>query len=281
MRRDPPDRIEGRAGGIRAEALLDTLPCMRLPPSFARLASMLRRTGPAAALLAGAAMAHADGGLLHAFQTAGDVPPPPWTVAGLPHQTKPFTQFSIVDIDGRGHRVLRVDSDNAYGNLVHPLHLDAPGLHLAWSWKVEQLVDAVDLRTREGDDTALKVCVFFDLPLQQVPFVERQVLRVARANTGEALPAATVCYVWDARLAAGTTLPSAFTKRLRYKVLRSGSDHLHQWSNERRDVAADFLELFGNESTEVPPITGVAVGADADNTHGHSLGFVSDLTLER
>ena len=35
-----------------------------------------------------------------------------------------------------------------------------------------------------------------------------------------------------------------------------------------------------DESKEVPPVTGVAVGADADNTHGHSLAHVADLVLE-
>jgi hypothetical protein len=30
----------------------------------------------------------------------------------------------------------------------------------------------------------------------------------------------------------------------------------------------------------VPPIIGVAVGADSDNTHTHSVGYVSGLVLE-
>jgi len=49
---------------------------------------------------------------------------------------------------------------------------------------------------------------------------------------------------------------------------------------ERRDVAADFMQLFGAESPQVPPIVGVAIGADTDNTHGHSLGHVAGLVLE-
>ena len=49
---------------------------------------------------------------------------------------------------------------------------------------------------------------------------------------------------------------------------------------EKRNLAADFIELFGDESQEVPLVTGVAVGADADNTHSHSLAHVADLVLE-
>ena len=136
-------------------------------------------------MLAGMALpAHAAGApLLQPFGAEGSAPPAPWHVAGLPGQTKPFTRFDLVDLDG--HRALRVRADESYGNLVHPLHLDKPAAHLAWQWRVEQAIEAADLNTKAGDDTALKVCVSFDLALDQVPFVERQLLRIARSKTAE------------------------------------------------------------------------------------------------
>lgn len=222
--------------------------------------------------------AHAEGPTPLRFGAAGGAPQAPWHVAGLPRQTKPFTAFSVVDLDG--HRALKVDADQSYGNLVYPLAIAHPTFRLEWNWRVENLVDAVDLRTRQGDDTALKVCVSFDLPLERISFVERQLLKVARGQSDVPVPAATVCYVWDAHLAVGTALDSPFTHRLRYKVLQSGTAHLHQWTAEKRDVAADFLELFGNESAEVPPVVDIAVGADADNTHGHSVAHVADLVIQ-
>jgi hypothetical protein len=228
----------------------------------------------------------AQAALLAAFPADADRPPAPWHVAGLPHQKKPFTRFSLADVDGR--RALRIEADSSYGNLVHPLlpPLVPPLLpgrtaaHLAWQWRVDELLADANLLEKNGDDAALKVCVFFDLPIDRVPFFERQLLRFARTQTPEPLPAATVCYVWDAKLAPGTTIANAFTRRVRYLVLESGLPVPHQWAQERRDVAADFLQLFGAESAQVPPIVGVAVGADADNTHGHSLGHVADLLLE-
>ncbi len=224
------------------------------------------------------AQAPAAAPLVTPFSIDSEQPPPPWQVQGLPNQTKPFTKFAVVDLDGR--RVLRVQAEESYGNLVHPLAGLKPGMKLAWRWRVDKLIDGANLNEKSGDDVALKVCVFFDEPLENIPFVERQLLRMARSQSTQSLPAATVCYVWDINLPRGTLLPNAFTRRLRYMVLQSGAAQLRQWVDERRDIGADFLRLFGDEVSALPPVIGIAVGADADNTRSRSLGFVSDLTLQ-
>jgi hypothetical protein len=231
-----------------------------------------------AALASMPARAAGPASVLAPFAAAGSAPEAPWKLTGLPGQTKPFTRFSVVDVDGQ--RALRVEADASYGNLLHPLRRDAPHAQLSWRWRVDELDTAADLRARQGDDTALKVCTLWDLPLERLAFVERQLLRVARSRTTDPVPAATVCYVWDAHLPVGTAIDNAFTRRLRYLVLRSGEGHVHEWSSERRDIEADFRQLFGDEAAELPPLVGVAVGADADNTKGHSVGLVSDLVLE-
>ena len=51
--------------------------------------------------------ASAQAPALTPFGAAGGAPAAPWHVVGLPQQTKPFTQFSVVDIDGK--RVLKVE----------------------------------------------------------------------------------------------------------------------------------------------------------------------------
>jgi len=204
---------------------------------------------------------------------AGSEAPAPWRVVGLPQQSKPLTRFSVVEFDAR--RVLRVEADHAYGNLVHPLH-DARAGTLAWRWRVDQPASGNDLRRKSGDDSALKVCAFFDLPMAQVPFVERQLLRIASSRAGEELPTATLCYVWDEHLPQGTLLHSAYTHRVRY-IVSHGT--LQRWSEESHDLAADFLRAFGDDSADVPPLSAIVIGADTDNTGSHSIGYLSDLRL--
>jgi hypothetical protein len=215
---------------------------------------------------------------LHPLIESGSTPPPPWRIEGLPGQRKPYTRFDIAVVDGE--RVLRVEADHAYGNLVHATQLGPGGPHLlSWRWRVEEHPAQADLRQRDAEDMPLRVCALFDMPLASVPFLERQLLRAMRLKAQEPLPAASVCYVWDSRLPPGTVLSSPYTRRIRYVVMHGPESPLHAWRHEQRDIHADFLLLFGNESATVPPLMAVLVGADTDNTQSHSLAHLAALDL--
>lgn len=218
--------------------------------------------------------------LLGPFSSAaGAQPPAPWRVVGVPRGKIPLTRFDITELDGR--KVLRVEASKSYGNLVHALPAAVPdaALRLRWRWRLDQPLAGADLRRRETDDSPLKVCALFDMPLDQLGLIERNVLRLARSVSGENLPSATLCYVWDATLAPGTLLSNAYSARVRMIVVDSGAQRLGQWTAHTRDLAADFRLAFGHESAAVPPLEAVLVGADADNTAGYSLGYVGDVTL--
>ena len=201
-----------------------------------------------------------------------------WRVVGLPQAAKPLTLFSATQQDGR--LAVRVQTQHSYANLVHEFARPVALRTLGWSWRLVQGNAKADLRQRSSDDVALRVCLSFDLPLDKVPFVERQLLRVASSRVGEPLPAATLCYVWDHELPRDTSLDNAFTRRVRLIVLRSSRDGNANWFTEQRDVAADFRRAFGDESREVPPVNAVLIGADSDNTGVDTLGFVADLRVD-
>ncbi|WP_291143028.1 DUF3047 domain-containing protein [Hydrogenophaga sp.] len=206
----------------------------------------------------------------------------PWRVVGFPKSQRdiPLTQFSAGSVDGE--RGVRVEAQRSYGTLT--LATDLAPSALRWRWRLDQPLQGgerpPDILSKAGDDAALKVCALFDHPLDRVPFVERQLLRLARAVSGEALPAATVCYVWDSRYDALTESANPYTRRVRFVVLRGAGAPLQQWVDESRDLAQDFRRLFGDEQAPdapLPRVTQLLIGADADNTGAHSIGWVRAL----
>lgn len=224
--------------------------------------------------------ASADSPVLQAFSSAPEgAAPAPWRVVGLPGNPVPLTQFRIHLLDGA--RVLQVRADKSYGTLSHVLASRVPGSRttLQWRWRLDQPLASPNLRRKDGDDAALKVCAMFDMPLERLGFVERNVLRLARARSGEPLPAATLCYVWDPTLQPGTLLPNVYSARVRYLVLNGPEAPLRQWASHSRNLQQDFVKAFGDESPSVPPLIAVVVGADADNTAGSSLAYVGDVVL--
>jgi hypothetical protein len=210
-----------------------------------------------------------------------------WRFVGFPKSKAdiPATRFELADV--QGERALKVSTRASYGTWVHDLPKVEPG-RLQWRWRLDQPLTGgkvvADIQTKAGDDAALKVCVMFDHPLDRVPFAQRTLLRIARSLSGEDLPAATLCYVWDSVHPAGLQGPNPYTPRVRFITLQGKGAGLAQWQTESRDVAADFAKLFADElpaGAAVPKVRAVLVGADSDNTGAESVGWVKALAWLR
>lgn len=211
-----------------------------------------------------------------------------WRFVGFPKNTAnlPPSKFEAGQVDQQPG--LKVSTDASYGTWVQASRGPAPGL-LQWRWRLDEPLSggkrAANLLSKDGDDAALKVCVMFDHALDRVPFLERTVLRIARSASGENLPAATVCYVWDSAGAAPQQGVNPYTRRVRFMSLQGRNSPLTRWVSESRDVAQDFAELFADELPQgaqtqranLPPVTAVLIGADSDNTASKSTGWVADL----
>jgi hypothetical protein len=248
----------------------------------AMLRFFIRPTATAALLVTALARAQAATPLnLHPFSTQAEgAPQAPWRAVEFPGGKKPLTQFSIVKLDGE--HVLKVHTDKSYGTLVHdlaPITLTGPTM-LRFKWRLDEPLLQTDLTKKSGDDSPIKVCALFDQPLETLSLYERTMWRVMRSAAHDPkLPADTLCYVWDHLLPTGTILPSAFTKRLRMIVLNTGEKQLKQWVTHERDLAADFRAVFGSEAPTIPPLVGLGLEADADNTAATSTAYVGDLML--
>ncbi len=199
--------------------------------------------------------------------------PPTWRLAKLP-LVRP-TEFQVATV--AGVTGVRMDARNAGAALYRPVRVDPETTPLLrWRWRVDRPVDGADIRRKQGDDLPARLYVMFDYPLDRLPLVERSQIRLARSVAGELVPAAALCYVWDTNSPVDTALWSPYSKRVRVLVAEGGRGRIGRWIDEERDVAADFRAAFGEDP---PPITGIAIGADTDQTGGSARGWFADISF--
>jgi hypothetical protein len=197
--------------------------------------------------------------------------PAPWKLTTLPRIGR-HTRYSLVR-DGDAV-VLRADAEASMAGVAHPLKLDVRAHPvIEWRWKILNLLTKSDIATKTGDDYPARVYVLFDYDIRKLPFSVRAQIRLARLY-GADVPLAALCYVWDGKAAAGTSVWSAYTDRVRMIVAESGGANLGKWVTIRRDVAADFRAAFGEDP---PAISGVVLATDTDNTGESATAFYGDI----
>jgi Protein of unknown function (DUF3047) len=147
---------------------------------------------------------------------------------------------------------------------------------LRWQWKAERLPRGADTTQRATDDAVARVYVTFRHPPERLTTGQRAIDEMMRALLGEVPPHATLLYVWDSRALVGTSRRNAYSDRVHNFVLESGSARLLQWLAYERDVAADYRAAFGEPP---PPVIGVALMTDGDNTGSRAIAYYGDITL--
>lgn len=192
-----------------------------------------------------------------------------------PAPRAPDTRYQLVE-DG-GSVVLRADAQASMSGLAHSFNPPVNAARLHWRWRIAAVPVKADLNTRAGDDYAARVYVLFDYPRERLSLLDRTRLALAEAIYGQPLPTAALNYVWDNRAPVGTVRPNAYTDRARMLVLESGNARAGQWVEESRDLAADFRAAFGDAP---PPIAGIAIATDSDNTGETLTAWYGDLKLE-
>ncbi len=167
------------------------------------------------------------------------------------------THYALQENTGRV--ALHATSDNAASGLYHEVKVDldhTPYLH--WSWKVGNLLEGGDERSKAGDDYPARIYVVFSGGL----FFWR-----TRA----------INYVWSSNQPIGSEWPNAFTGNAKMIAVRTGTAGLQQWLSEKRDVKADYRRLFGTEPGE---ISAVALMTDTDNTHLQAEAWYGDIWFD-
>ncbi|TQV61529.1 MAG: DUF3047 domain-containing protein, partial [Halothiobacillaceae bacterium] len=115
-------------------------------------------------------------------------------------------------------------------------------------------------------------------PPDTLGFGERLGYEAARLLYGSAPPLGALNYIWARAEKPGEIIPNAYTRRAMMIVVRSGQAKAGQWLVETRNVREDYRRAFGEEP---PPISGVAIMTDTDDTGGKATAWYGDIVFHK
>jgi hypothetical protein len=128
-----------------------------------------------------------------------------------------------------------------------PWNLDVYPI-LTWSWRPIEFPKGSDERKSSSNDSVLAVYAVFPSSPVSVKSVK---------------------YVWSRVVPEGTHLTSG-AGNTQVRILRTGTDKVGQWVEERVNVREDHQKYFGG--SDVPRPAGIAVLTDSDDTGSRARG---------
>jgi len=203
---------------------------------------------------------------------ASTMPPAPWRLVHFDTRV-PATRYRARVWDGVA--AIEAEADASMALLARPVEVDlAHTPMLCWRWRIDAPLRSADMAKRATDDFAARLYVAFMMPPETMSWGTRMQLRAGRALFGDALPDASLNYVWDNRYPVGTQRRNAYTDRSEMVVLRSGGALAGGWVSERRNVLEDMRRAFGSEPVRLVML---ALATDTDNTGEQARAGYADL----
>lgn len=215
-----------------------------------------------------------DVGRFSGMTPGGDVPG--WEPMTF-DKIESHTRYTLVDDNGR--TVLRADSRASASGLIKTVSIDPTDFPmLTWTWKVSNILAKGNVNQKSGDDYAARVYITFETDPETLSFLQRTQSAAIKWLYGKAPPSAALAYVWGNQADPESIHPNPYTDRLQMIVVESGPDYLNRWRPVRRNIVEDFKKAFG---TDPPPISGVAVMTDTDNTGESATAWYGDIAFRR
>lgn len=167
------------------------------------------------------------------------------------------TVYQVVQTDGGA--CLKAESHGSASGLIRKISYSLDDYPiLSWRWKVDNILDRGDERSKEGDDYGARVYVVFP---HWIPSMTR-----------------SINYIWANKLPQGEAVPNTYYKKAMMVAVESGNDQVGRWRQARRNVLEDYRRLFGDEPRKVGAI---AIMTDTDNTGESATACYDDIRLEK
>jgi len=185
------------------------------------------------------------------------------------------TAYSVVFDHDRS--VIKAVSDAAASGLIQHYRGSAQRTPwLSWQWKIDHVLKNGDVSKKQGDDYAARIYLAFEFNPAGQSLWQRMRHKIASLAAGRKLPGSAINYIWANKAPKGKVVNSPYTDLTKMFVLQSGNSFAGQWMTERRNIVDDYQVAFG---TKPPPIIGIAIMTDTDNTGEATIAYYADIRL--
>lgn len=205
--------------------------------------------------------------------SSGAAPDSGWT-----HQRFPGKRDTVYQAQRKdGRDAVKGSAASSASMLRRKVRVEASDLgRLQFSWLVPATIASADLSQRNSDDSPVRVVLAFEGDRSRFSAKDALLSELAETLTGEALPYATLMYVWSNRQQAESVIENPRSGRIRKLVMESGGGNLNRWLAYERDLRSDFLQAFGE-----PPgaLLSIAIMTDTDNTRSDASAWYGPIRL--
>jgi hypothetical protein len=185
------------------------------------------------------------------------------------------TSYELVTQDGM-QVVKATTSGGASGLIARVAIQPSESLVLRWRWKVSNVFEQGNARKKSGDDYPARIYVAFQFQPEKAGFFERAKRQAVEVLFGESLPGNALNYIWANTLPKGEFVANPYTDKTVMIAVNSGTPNVGEWVTVERDIVADYRKAFGEAP---PPIVGIAIMSDSDNTGESATAWYGDLVL--
>jgi len=149
---------------------------------------------------------------------------------------------------------------------------------LKWRWKISNVYLKGNAEEKSGDDYPIRIYVIFKYDPDKATFGNRIKYGLAKAIYGEYPPQSGLTYIWESRAHNKRIITSPFAEETKMIILESGEDKVGKWLQEEINILEDYMKAFGNTP---PPVAGLAIMNDSDNTGEKSVSYVDFIEISK
>jgi len=204
----------------------------------------------------------------------GGPPPAEWKHLQLA-SFKNNTDYSLVVEDGVV--VLRAAAHNSASFLATPADFDPHDFSmLSWRWKVAQGIPTANTAEQSKEDAPVRIMIGFDGDVSKLPVKDRLAASAAKSISGQALPYATLMYVWGGKVGVDSITPSSRSSRIKMLAVAADEQGIGRWQSYSRNLVDDIKRAFGEEPGKVNSIQTIS---DTDNTGADAQAYYGDISV--